>query len=101
MVYYDIGKLFEHADAALKTDESWKAILNMIFDAWGLAEAAAIHPEELNDCTNCKKDTLRRLRKWTYLRSTGHHPPDPDTNDTLGRKGSPTELEEAAKPFPF
>ena len=40
--YYDVGKVFNKDDESEPTDAAWKAIINMIIEAWSVAEAVSI-----------------------------------------------------------
>ena len=95
-IVYDVGALFDREDPAEPSDEAWRAIVQVVLSACGVAEAGAIHPEPLNTWTTCSKKTLNALRTWTFIRSTGRHPPE---GNKPGKKASDTEREWAAKPF--
>jgi hypothetical protein len=99
-IVYDLSQLFTKDDQAELNDGAWRGLVKLVLATWSVAEAAAIHPEELNAMTGCAKKTLWNLRKWTYLRATGHNPPPPDTErGTLGPPGNPTDMEWAAAEF--
>ena len=72
--------------------------MQLVLATWGLAEAAAIHPDQLNDWTSCSGKTLRLLREWTFIRSTGYHPPEVARP---GRKASDSEVQWASQPFQY
>ena len=105
MVYYNVKRLFgESLDAPMGSD-IWKTVLHLILDAWNLADAAAIHPQEMNEMAGGSVGVLMRLRDWTHIRKTGKHFPDenyPDedyTADDATRKwaAAPFDWEAEAK----
>ena len=49
---YDVGQLFDRMEPANPTSEAWKAVVQTVLEAWGIAEAAAIHPDLLNGVTS-------------------------------------------------
>ena len=95
-VVYDVGELFNREDPADPSDEAWRAVVQTVVSAWGVAEAGAIHPDYLNTWTKCANKTLWDLRSWTYIRSTQHYPPE---GNKPGKRASRRDLEWAAKPF--
>ena len=100
-IAYDVKQLFSGDDdqQAELDDGPWKGILRAVVSAWGIADAAVIDPDILNEWSKCSKGTLRNLRTWTFLRATKHHPPTKDGQP--GRKGSDADLAWAALPFEF
>ena len=96
-VVYDVGKLFNYEEPPDLSDAAWKAIVQTVLSAWSVAEAGVIHPDLLNRWTKCSKKTLKSLRNWTYIRSTGCHPPVDDKK--LGKPASREYKEWAARPF--
>ena len=96
--YYDVGKLFDGEEASSEPNAgAWKGLLQVVINGWGLAEAAAIHPEQINHWTSCSKKVLRDLRKWSFIRATGYLPP---VGEQPGREAKDYEREWAAQPFP-
>ena len=93
---YDVGKLFNRMEPANPTSEAWKAVVQTVLEAWGLAEAAAIHPDHLNRVTSCSKKCLKKLQRWTYVRATKRYPPE---GDVQGRPATEEDLLWASKPF--
>ena len=51
-VIYDVGLLFGPEALLQPTSEAWKSLLKVVINAWGLAEAAAIHPDQINSWAN-------------------------------------------------
>ena len=74
-VKYDVAKLFDGEEPAEATDGAWKGIVQTVLNAWGLAEAVAIHPE-MYEYMQCSKKILKKLRAWTFIRHTQHYPPE-------------------------
>ena len=93
---YDVGQLFDRMEPANPTSEAWKAVVQTVLEAWGLAEAVAIHPDHLNGFTSCSKKCLKNLRRWTYVRATKRYPPE---GDVQGRPATEEDLLWASKPF--
>ena len=75
MIVYNVGKLFPKDEPADPGDGARKAVLQTVLEAWSLGEAAAIFPDELNAMTQLSKRTLKRLKRWSYIRNTGCEPP--------------------------
>ena len=75
MIVYDVGKPFDKDDPTEMSAEAWKGVLQTVLEAWGLAEAVSLHPEQLSKLSNCSKKTLKMLRAWSYIRAFGHWPP--------------------------
>jgi len=71
-IFYDVGKLFDRDDPAEMAAEAWKGVLQVVLEAWGIAEEVPLHPDALNKMSNCFKKTLKKLREWSYIRATGH-----------------------------
>ena len=95
-IVYDVAKLFDMTEEATPSCEAWKAVVQTVLGAWGLAEAVAIHPDKLNGLTSCSKKTLNRLREWTYIRAIGRLPPN---GDKSGRPATEDEKRWASNPF--
>ena len=85
LVVYDVNEAFDKNEPADPDDGAWKGCGQIVTAAWGLTEAGAIHPDQINQWTGCAKKTLKQLRMWTFIRATGHHPPE---GDVPGRKAS-------------
>ena len=100
-IAYDLKKLFPVGDGeqAELDDGPWKAILQAVIGAWGVADAAAVFPEKLNELSGCSIKTVKNLRSWTFLRATQHYPPDEHGGALV--RGSAADLAWAAKPFEF
>ena len=96
MILYDVGKLFDKDDPAEMTAEASKGVLQIVLEAWGLAEAVSLHPEQLNKLSNCSKKTLKMLRAGSYILATGHYPP---SDTTPGETATEADLAWAAKSF--
>ena len=94
--FYDVGQLFEGEASSETSAEAWKSLLQVVISAWGLAEAAAIHPDQINSWANCSKKVLKNLRTWTFIRATGRHAPE---GDQIGLPATEAEKEWAAQPF--
>ena len=97
-VMYDVAKLFDGDEPAEPSDGAWRGIVQTVVSAWGIAEAAAIQPEEMNRYTSCSKKTLRKLQTWTFIRNKGCYPPDDDDSATM-TDASDAEKAWAAKSF--
>ena len=97
--YFDVSKVFGKDDESEPTDECWKAILNMIIEGWGVAEAVCIFPEKLNEWTTCSKKDMTKLRNWTHVRATGCWPPA--SPGAPMEKADPTTIAWAAEPFQY
>ena len=95
-VVYDVGELFNKESHAEPSAEAWKGVLRVVLEAWGIAEAAALHPDHLNRWTNCSKKSIQRLRNWSYIRAAKRYPP---TGTTPGILATESELAWASKPF--
>ena len=93
---YDVGKLFNRMEPANPSSEAWKAVVQTVLEAWGLAEAAVIHPDYLNGVTSCSKICLNKLRTWTFVRATGRYPPK---GDLPGLPATEADLKWASEPF--
>ena len=96
-VMYDVGKLFDGEEPAEASDGAWKGIVQTVLNAWGIAEAVAIHPE-MNQYTQCSKKTLKKLRTWTHIRHTKRHPPD-DNGVLSMTEASESDQSWASLPF--
>ena len=97
-IYYDIAQLFAGDEPAEVTDGAWRGLLQTVVSAWGLAEAAAILPHEMNLYTGVSKKAASALNQWMYIRHTGFHAPTGDDASTM-TKASASEKEWASKPF--
>ena len=95
-VYYDIGQLFGRVEPIEPSQEGWKGVAQTVIGAWGIAEAASVHPQQLNGWTKCSMKTLKRLRAWTYIRATKRWPPQ---GDEPGEMASDSDMAWAALPF--
>ena len=95
-VVHDVGKLFDTENLADPSEDAWKGVVQVVLSVWGVVEAGAIHPDQLNAWTTCSKETLTALRSWTFIRATGRHPPE---GETPGQAASASDKEWAAKPF--
>jgi hypothetical protein len=95
-VVYDVGELFDRDSPAEPSADAWKGVIQVILNAWGVAEAVAIHPDHLNSWTSCNKTTLKRLRAWTFIRATGRYAP---VGNQPGVAASDRDKEWASKPF--
>jgi len=94
---YKVGGLFGVEEIADPDDGAWRTVVQIVLSAWGIAEASAIHPIELNAWTKCSKKCLGNLRKWTFIRNTGYYPPNDD--GTPGSPASAADREWAIVPF--
>ena len=97
-VLYDIGKLFDGDEPAEASDGAWRGLLQTVVSAWGLAEAAALHPDELNAYTGISKQTIRSLRTWLFIRQMGCYAPEGDDASTMS-EASVSDRSWAALPF--
>jgi hypothetical protein len=95
-VVYDVGKLFDITDTANPTSEAWRGVVQTVLAAWGMAEAGVMHTDLLNKWTSCSKKVLKKLRDWTYIRSTGRYPPE---GDGEGRPATDADKEWASRKF--
>ena len=95
-IFYDDGKLFDNQEPFEMTAEAWEGVLQGVLEAWGLAEAVSLHPDQMNTLTSCSMKTLKQLRNWSYIRATGHYPPS-DTKPS--EKATKKDLAWAAKSF--
>ena len=94
---YKVGALFGFDDMANPTADAWRTIAQVVLSAWGIAEATSIHPDEINAWTKCSKKTLKDLRKWTFIRSSGYYPPNED--GAPGDRATEEDREWAMLPF--
>ena len=97
-ILYDIAKLFAGDEPAEVTDGAWRGLLQTVVSAWGLAEAAAILPEEMHAYTGVSKKTCKSLSTYMYIRHTGRHAPSGDDASTM-TGASDSEKEWAMLPF--
>ena len=97
-VMYDVAKLFDGDEPAEPSDGAWRGIVQTVVSAWGIAEAVAIQPEEMNRYTSCSKKALRNLRTWTFIRNKGCYPPDDDESTTM-TESSESDKSWAAEAF--
>jgi hypothetical protein len=97
-IVYDVGELFEKQEPADPSDGGWNGLIQVVLNAWSVAEAGVIHPEILNATTGCAKGILKMLRRWTYIRVTGCEAPD---GTEQGKAASDADKEWASRPFEF
>jgi hypothetical protein len=96
-VMYDVAKLFDGEEPAEVSHGAWKVIVQTVLNAWGIAEAVAIHPD-MNEYTQCSKRTLKRLRTWTYIRLTQRYPPEYNDKSSM-TEASAFDQAWASQPF--
>ena len=96
-VMYDVAKLFDGEEPAEASDGAWKGIVQTVLNAWGIAEAVAIHPD-MNEYTQWSKKTLKNLRAWTYIRQTKRYPPE-DNDAWSMTEASESDQAWASQPF--
>ena len=81
-------------DPAEPSAEGWKGELHVVLEAWGIADAAALHPEQLNKWNNCSKEKILELRTWSRIRATKRYPP---TDTKPGMLATEADLSWASK----
>ena len=59
-----------------------------------IADAAALHPEQLNKWNNCSKEKILELRTWSRIRATKRYPP---TDTKPGMLATEADLSWASK----